>query len=85
MRRRGLLAYYVKEQSLLTEELTKREQQLESAHSMLLRHHQQTQDLEYRQQRSIHALKEEQVQLTCCFCCCGPETPRGSHSALCNI
>ncbi|KAK7073372.1 Serine/threonine-protein kinase TAO1 [Halocaridina rubra] len=60
-RRRGLLAYYVKEQSLLKEELTKREQQLEAAHSMLLRHHQATQDLEYRQQRNIHALKEEQM------------------------
>ncbi|KAK8745810.1 hypothetical protein OTU49_000025 [Cherax quadricarinatus] len=60
-RRRGLLAYYVKEQSLLKEELTKREQQLETAHSMLLRHHQLTQDLEYRQQRAIHALKEEQM------------------------
>ncbi|XP_063862795.1 serine/threonine-protein kinase Tao-like isoform X4 [Scylla paramamosain] len=60
-RRRGLLAYYIKEQSLLKEELTKREQQLEAAHSMLLRHHQQTQDLEYRQQRAIHALKEEQM------------------------
>lgn len=34
---------------------------MEAAHSMLLRHHQQTQDLEYRQQRAIHALKEEQV------------------------
>lgn len=60
-RRGGLLAYYLKEQSLLKEELTKREQQLEAAHSMLLRHHQQTQDLEYRQQRAIHALKEEQM------------------------
>ncbi|XP_050738502.1 serine/threonine-protein kinase Tao-like isoform X4 [Eriocheir sinensis] len=60
-RRRGLLLYYLKEKSLLNEELTKREQQLEAAHSMLLRHHQQTQDLEYRQQRAIHALKEEQM------------------------
>ncbi|XP_047492945.1 serine/threonine-protein kinase TAO3-like [Penaeus chinensis] len=60
-RRRGLLAYYAKEQTLLKEELTKREQQLEAAHSMLLRHHQLTQDLEYRQQRAIHALKEEQM------------------------
>ncbi|KAK4327971.1 hypothetical protein Pmani_001586 [Petrolisthes manimaculis] len=60
-RRRSLLTYYIKEQSLLKEELTKREQQLEAAHSMLLRHHQLTQDLEYRQQRAIHALKEEQM------------------------
>ncbi|XP_042891697.1 serine/threonine-protein kinase Tao-like isoform X3 [Penaeus japonicus] len=60
-RRRVLLAYYAKEQTLLKEELLKREQQLEAAHSMLLRHHQLTQDLEYRQQRAIHALKEEQM------------------------
>ncbi|XP_071517021.1 serine/threonine-protein kinase Tao isoform X4 [Panulirus ornatus] len=60
-RRRSLLAYYVKEQSLLKEELSKREQQLEAAHAMLLRHHQLTQDLEYRQQRAIHTLKEEQM------------------------
>ncbi|XP_042204647.1 serine/threonine-protein kinase Tao-like isoform X12 [Homarus americanus] len=60
-RRRSILTYYVKEQSLLKEELIKRQQQLEAAHSMLLRHHQLTQDLEYRQQRAIHALKEEQM------------------------
>jgi len=60
-RRRGLLSYYLKEQLLLKEELSKREQQLESAHTMLLRHHQLTQDLEYRQQKAIHSLKEEQL------------------------
>ena len=62
-RRRGLIAYYSKEQELLMEELNKREHQLQSAHQMLLRHHQQTQDLEYQQQKAIHALKEDQVSI----------------------
>lgn len=30
---------------------------------MLLRHHEKTQDLEYRQQKSVHALREDQVCL----------------------
>lgn len=29
---------------------------------MLLRHHEKTQELEYKQQRAVHALREEQVQ-----------------------
>lgn len=45
-------------------ELSKKQQQLEQAHSMLLRHHEKTQDLEYRQQKSVHALREDQV---CCY------------------
>lgn len=28
---------------------------------MLLRHHDKTQELEYRQQKAVHALREEQV------------------------
>lgn len=43
------------------QELSKKQQQLEQAHSMLLRHHEKTQDLEYRQQKSVHALREDQV------------------------
>lgn len=62
-RRRGLLAYFAREQELLREELVKREQQLETAHKMLLRHQHLTQELECRQQKAIHALKEEQVGL----------------------
>lgn len=42
-------------------ELNKRQQQLEQAHNMLLRHHEKTQELEYRQQRAVHALREDQV------------------------
>jgi hypothetical protein len=41
--------------------LSKKQQQLEQAHAMLLRHHEKTQDLEYYQQKSVHALREDQV------------------------
>ena len=41
--------------------MNKRQQQLEQAHAMLLRHHEKTQELEYRQQRAVHALREEQI------------------------
>lgn len=29
---------------------------------MLLRHHEKTKDLEYRQQRAVHQLREDQIQ-----------------------
>ncbi|KAK5638578.1 hypothetical protein RI129_012873 [Pyrocoelia pectoralis] len=61
-RRKKLLGFHNLEQELLREELNKRQQQLEQAHSMLLRHHDKTQELEYRQQKTVHALREEQVQ-----------------------
>lgn len=41
--------------------MNKRQQQLEQAHWMLLRHHEKTQELEYKQQKAVHALREEQV------------------------
>lgn len=61
-KRKKLTQYHNLETDLLREELTKRQQQLEQAHSMLLRHHAKTQELEYRQQRAVHALREEQVR-----------------------
>ncbi|XP_044738703.1 serine/threonine-protein kinase Tao [Chrysoperla carnea] len=61
-RRKKLLYFQNLERELLQEELNKRQQQLEQAHSMLLRHHEKTQELEYRQQKAVHALREEQVQ-----------------------
>ncbi|XP_050679701.1 serine/threonine-protein kinase Tao [Leptidea sinapis] len=61
LRRRRMLALHHKEQELLREELNKRQQQLEQAHAMLLRHHEKTQELEYRQQKGVHALREEQL------------------------
>lgn len=47
--------------TFIKQELNKRQQQLEQAHAMLLRHHEKTQELEYRQQRAVHALREDQV------------------------
>ncbi|KAL1501772.1 hypothetical protein ABEB36_007037 [Hypothenemus hampei] len=61
-RRKRLLTYHQLEQNLLRQELHKRQQQLEQAHAMLLRHHEKTQELEYRQQKAVHALREEQVK-----------------------
>ncbi|KAK7605013.1 hypothetical protein V9T40_006199 [Parthenolecanium corni] len=61
-RRKKLLSYHIFEQELLREELNKRQQKLEQAHNMLLRHHEKTQELEYRQQKAVHQLREEQVQ-----------------------
>ncbi|KAK7869690.1 hypothetical protein R5R35_009917 [Gryllus longicercus] len=61
-RRKKMLVYHNLEQELLREELNKRQQQLEQAHAMLLRHHEKTQELEYRQQKAVHQLREEQVQ-----------------------
>lgn len=61
-RRKKLMSYHQLEQELLRQELNKRQHQLEQAHSMLLRHHEQTQELEYRQQKAVHALREEQVK-----------------------
>ncbi|XP_053660465.1 serine/threonine-protein kinase Tao isoform X2 [Anopheles marshallii] len=49
------------EDQLLRDELSKKQQQLEQAHAMLIKHHEKTQDLEYRQQKSVHALREEQI------------------------
>lgn len=60
-RRMRMLQRHHKEQELLREELNKRQQQLDQAHDMLLRHHEKTQELEYRQQKGVHALKEEQL------------------------
>ncbi|RWS31878.1 serine/threonine protein kinase TAO1-like protein [Leptotrombidium deliense] len=61
-RRRKLVQYHGLERDLLREELNKRQAQLEQAHSMLLRHHEITQELEYRQQRAVHQLREDQIR-----------------------
>ncbi|CAG9857741.1 unnamed protein product [Phyllotreta striolata] len=61
-RRKKLMAYHQLEQELLRQEMNKRQNQLEQAHAMLMRHHEQTQELEYRQQKAVHALREEQVK-----------------------
>ena len=43
------------------QELNKRQSQLENAHSMLMRHHEQTHELETKQQRSVHFLREDHL------------------------
>lgn len=60
-RRKKMLSLQSLEEELLKEELSKRQSQLEQAHSMLLRHHEKTKDLEYRQQKAVHQLREEQI------------------------
>lgn len=61
-RRKKLLGFHSLEQEILREELNRRQHQLEQAHAMLLRHHEKTMELEYRQQKSVHQLREEQIQ-----------------------
>ena len=61
-RRRKLIQYHQLERDLLREELNKRQNQLETAHTMLMRHHEITQELEYHQQRAIHQLREDQIR-----------------------
>ena len=62
LRRRRLSQYHALERDLLREELNKRQCQLEQAQAMLLRHHEVTQELEYRQQRSIHQLRDDHLR-----------------------
>ncbi|XP_075156748.1 serine/threonine-protein kinase Tao isoform X2 [Haematobia irritans] len=60
-KRRRLIMMHELEDQLLREELCKKQNQLEQAHGMLLKHHEKTQELEYRQQKSVHQLREEQI------------------------
>lgn len=60
-RRRRLVKYHELEQDLLREELNKRQSQLESAHAMLMRHHEHTHELESKQQKSVHFLREDHI------------------------
>lgn len=61
-RRRKLIQYHQLERDLLRDELNKRQSQLEQAHLMLMRHHEITQELEYKQQRAVHQLRDEQIR-----------------------
>ncbi|XP_011198385.1 serine/threonine-protein kinase Tao isoform X2 [Bactrocera dorsalis] len=60
-RRRRLISLHELEDQLLRDELSKKQHQLEQAHAILLKHHEKTQELEYRQQKSVHQLREEQI------------------------
>ena len=42
--------------------MNKRQAQLDYSHSMLLRHHESTQDLEYKQLAAIHRLRDDQMR-----------------------
>lgn len=61
-RRRKLLQFHQLERDLLIDELDKRHQQLSSAHNMLIRHHEISIELELKQQRSVHQLRDEQIR-----------------------
>jgi len=61
-RRKKLLQYHQLELNLLREELNKRQAQLDYSHNMLLRHHEGTQDLEYKQLAAVHRLRDEQMR-----------------------
>lgn len=61
-RRRKLLQFHLLERDLLTDELNKRHQQLVNAHNMLIKHHEISVDLEFKQQRSVHQLRDEQIR-----------------------
>lgn len=61
-RRRKLIQYHQLERDLLRDELNKRQNQLEQAHEMLMRHHEMTKDLECYQQKAIHQLREDQIR-----------------------
>ncbi|KAJ8312180.1 hypothetical protein KUTeg_009553 [Tegillarca granosa] len=61
-RRRKLLLYHTLEQDLLRVELTKLQSQLDYEHAMLLRHHESTQELEYKQLNAIIKLRDEQLK-----------------------
>lgn len=61
-RRYKLKHYHTMEQDLLKDELDKRQMQFNQAHEMLMRHHEMTKDLEYRQQRCIHQLRDDHLR-----------------------
>lgn len=60
-RRRKILQMHQLEQDLLKEEMDKRRAQVEYQHQMLLRHHEETQDLEFKHAQEIHRTRTEQM------------------------
>lgn len=61
-RRRRYLLHHQLEQELLREELNKRQAQLEYEHSMLLRHHESTRELEMKHLECIHRLHDDHLK-----------------------
>uniref|UniRef100_UPI00358FEEA1 serine/threonine-protein kinase TAO1-like isoform X1 n=2 Tax=Myxine glutinosa TaxID=7769 RepID=UPI00358FEEA1 len=62
-KRRLLLERHNLEQGLLREELNRKQQQKESEHAMLLRHHEATQELEYRHLNLVQRKRHELIRL----------------------
>eukprot|EP00918_Siedleckia_nematoides_P017313 GHVU01037203.1.p1 GENE.GHVU01037203.1~~GHVU01037203.1.p1 ORF type:complete len:968 (+),score=169.62 GHVU01037203.1:22-2925(+) len=60
--RRRLLHQHKNDAQRLIDELNKLQAQLEYSHGMLLRHHESTQDLEYKHQAAIHRLRDDQMR-----------------------
>nr|XP_058963725.1 serine/threonine-protein kinase TAO1-like isoform X1 [Pocillopora verrucosa] len=61
-RREQLLQRQNLEKVLLTEEMNKLNEQKELSHMMLIRHHECTQDMEFRHLSSVHRLRRDQQQ-----------------------
>lgn len=61
-KRRKILQYEQLEQKLLQEEMNQRRAHLEYEHSMLLRHHESTQELEFKHLSMLQRLKDEQLK-----------------------
>ncbi|XP_035828594.1 serine/threonine-protein kinase TAO1 isoform X2 [Aplysia californica] len=61
-KRRKILQYHRLEQRLLQEEIGQRRAHLEYEHSMLLRHHESTQELEYKHLATLQRMKDEQLK-----------------------
>lgn len=59
---RLLLSRHTQQQDQLREELHKRQVMMEMEHVMLLRHHEQTQSMEYRHMKQIQNLRNEQME-----------------------
>uniref|UniRef100_S4RCL6 Serine/threonine-protein kinase TAO3 n=1 Tax=Petromyzon marinus TaxID=7757 RepID=S4RCL6_PETMA len=62
-KRRMLLERHNLEQGLLREELNKKQMQKDSEHAMLLRHHEATQDLEFRHLNTVQRMRSELIRL----------------------
>ncbi|XP_060605662.1 serine/threonine-protein kinase TAO1-like [Ruditapes philippinarum] len=61
-RRRRYLQHHQLEQELLREELNKRQAQLDYEHQMLLRHHESTRELEFKQLESLQKLRDDHLK-----------------------
>lgn len=61
-RRRRVLRLEKMQLDMLRDELDRRQAQMDFSHKMLLRHHESTQDLEYKHLSAIQRLREEQLR-----------------------